>query len=211
MTKKKPAANKPSPPEANLDYIAEQLRPLAVPIGELKLDPKNARTHDDANLAAIAASLAEHGQLSSIMVNSRNGQIVAGNGTFQAATKLGWTHLAAVQEDLTPAQQRSFSISDNRTAELADWDLAILATQIEAIEADTPDLADALHLAELAGNLQPGKVELRPLKPKPPPVMTWVLIGLPTVRFGEIAETVEALSTIDGITLETTANDGPQD
>jgi hypothetical protein len=38
----------------SLDHIAAPLRPLAVPIGSLNLDPANARRHDEKNPAVIA-------------------------------------------------------------------------------------------------------------------------------------------------------------
>jgi len=47
--------------KVNLDHIAEQLRPLAVEMGTLALDPKNARKHDDKSVKAIAGSLREFG------------------------------------------------------------------------------------------------------------------------------------------------------
>ncbi len=65
-----------------LDYIADVLRPLAVPLGELKVDPRNARRHDAANLAAIRASLSTFGQLHPIVCNQTTGEIVAGNGRY---------------------------------------------------------------------------------------------------------------------------------
>jgi hypothetical protein len=49
---------------------------------------------------------------------------------------------------------------------------------------------------------------LTPIDTKKPPAMTWALVGIPTVRFGEIAQHVESLAAIDGIFLETTSNDG---
>jgi hypothetical protein len=42
---------------------------------------------------------------------------------------------------------------------------------------------------------------------KPPPQTTWVLIGIPTVRFGEINELVERIAAVEGTIVETTAND----
>lgn len=139
------------PPGMNLQtfapaYIAEDLRPLAVPIAELVPDPKNARTHDEANLVAIAASLREFGQVKPIVVNRRNGQIVAGNGTYLAAQRLGWTHLAAVRVDQDPAAQHGYAVADNRTAELAAWDPAVLAELIGSIQEDSPDLYYELAL-----------------------------------------------------------------
>ena len=56
-----------------------------------------------------------------------------------------------------------------------------------------------------------GPVELRQLPTKPPPQMTWVLIGLATVRFGEIVEVIQALAGVEEIVLESTINDDTPD
>ena len=45
-------------PAPDLAHIAADLRPLAVPIERVKLDPQNARTHDARNVSAIAAGSA---------------------------------------------------------------------------------------------------------------------------------------------------------
>lgn len=134
---------------SKLDWIAEDLRPLAVAIEELKIDPQNARTHDEANIEAIAASLKEYGQLKPVVGNRRNGQLLAGNGTLEAARRLGWTHLAVVWGEYDDQSQRGFSIADNRTAELAGWNDELLLEQIDLLREATPDLASALQLAEL--------------------------------------------------------------
>ncbi len=104
---------------------APKLRPLLVSLADLTLDPKNARKHDERNLRAIETSLERFGQLKPIVV--REGVVVAGNGTMVVAVKLGWTHLAAVAVDsLTREDAIAFGIMDNKSAELADWDLPAL-------------------------------------------------------------------------------------
>jgi hypothetical protein len=40
----------------------------------------------------------------------------------KAARDLGWSHLAVVFTDDDPVTAAGFSIADNRTAELAEWD-----------------------------------------------------------------------------------------
>ena len=96
MTKKKPN------PKEEFDWIAEKLRPLAVPVETLHTDPKNARTHDADNLTAIEASLKRFGQVSPIVANSRNNDVVIGNGRYTVARdRLGWTHLAVIWKELT--------------------------------------------------------------------------------------------------------------
>jgi len=121
---RKRAAGKPP---AELAYIAEALRPLAEPVEKLGEDPGNARTHDDANLAAIEYSLRQYGQRKPVVANRRSGQLEAGHGTLVAAGRLGWTHLAVVWVDDDPATASGFALADNRTAELAEWDELRLA------------------------------------------------------------------------------------
>lgn len=65
-------------------------------VSSLKLDPNNARTHDNANLEAIAGSLAQFGQRKPIVV-THNNIVVAGNGTLTAALSLGWKEISAVR------------------------------------------------------------------------------------------------------------------
>ena len=148
------AKRKTLPPEASslqpdLTHIAEGLRPLAVPLVELVPDPVNARKHDAKNLRSIASSLATYGQRTPLVVNKRNQQIEKGNGTYQAAQSLGWTHLAVVFVEDDPSAQRGYSIADNRTAELAAWDDTMLAGIIADLTQETPELADALLLSDL--------------------------------------------------------------
>ncbi len=140
--KKRPAAGK-------LDYIVEGLRGMAVPIDSIELDPRNARTHDDANLRSIRASLLKFGQRLPLLVNRRNNQVEAGNGRLIVARDLGWTHIAVVWVEDDPAAQSGFSIADNRTAELAAWNDDLLADLIAEIQTNTPDLADDLLLDDL--------------------------------------------------------------
>jgi hypothetical protein len=104
-------------------------------IVELTPDPQNARQHDDKNLKAIMGSLKEFGQRKPIVI-TESGVIVAGNGTVQAAKRLGWTDIEAVRvpADWTPDQVKAFALADNRTAELATWDIHVLDEQLWELE-----------------------------------------------------------------------------
>ena len=124
--------------ECEFPWIAETLRPLAEPLDGLIPDKKNAREHGEANLAAIAVSLRQFGQRKPIVANRRGGIIEAGNGLFLAARSLGWTHLAVVWVEDDPTAATGFSLADNRTAELAAWNDAILAELIGELERRLP-------------------------------------------------------------------------
>jgi hypothetical protein len=100
-------------------------------IADLTPDPQNARQHDDKNLKAIMGSLKEFGQRKPIVI-TQAGVIVAGNGTVEAAKRLGWLDIEVVKvpSDWTDAQVKAFAIADNRTAELANWNTEVLSSQL---------------------------------------------------------------------------------
>src|SRR5689334_9508077 len=113
--------------EVSLDHIAAPLRALALPLDSLTLDPANARTHDEKNLAAIKGSLKRFGQRLPLVVQ-RQGMIVrAGNGRVMAGRSMGWSHMACVVVDESEVEATAFAIADNRSAELAEWDDEALA------------------------------------------------------------------------------------
>lgn len=106
-------------------------------IAELTLDPNNARKHDDFNLHSIATSLSEFGQQKPIVI-TKAGTVLAGNGTLQAADKLGWTEIAVVvaPDAWDEATAKAFAIADNRTAELAAWDNHALLATLQELPAE---------------------------------------------------------------------------
>jgi site-specific DNA-methyltransferase (adenine-specific) len=112
-------------------------------IADLTPDPENARQHDDKNLKAIEGSLKEFGQRKPIVITEA-GVIVAGNGTVQAAKRLGWTQIDVVKvpNDWTNDKIKAFAIADNRTAELANWNQEVLTAQLLELEAEGWELAE---------------------------------------------------------------------
>ena len=149
------------PPD--LSHIAEPLRSLAVPCDSLVLDPANTRKHGETNLDAIKGSLATYGQRKPVVARGDTRTVIAGNGTLQAARDLGWNHLAVVFTDDDPLTAAGFSIADNRTAELAEWDaealdrlLSEIRVEDEHLQRMFDDLAEAERaLATDAGIPEP--------------------------------------------------------
>jgi len=95
-------------------------------ISSLSPDPANARRHPERNLEQIKASLRRFGQQKPIVVDANN-VVRAGNGTLAAAKSLGWKTLAAVRSELPRTELTAYAITDNRSAELAEWDHEILS------------------------------------------------------------------------------------
>ena len=123
------------------------------PTGKLLPYARNARTHSEEQVAQIAASIVEFGFTNPILAGS-DGIIVAGHGRLTAAQKLGLEVVPVVVLDhLTPTQRRALIIADNRIAENAGWDDAMLRVELDALRDDDFDLSltgfDADALADL--------------------------------------------------------------
>ena len=129
------------------EKIAEHLTSLAVDMNTIAPDPANARQHPARNLDSIRGSLLAFGQQKPVVVDGR-GIILAGNGLYQAARQLGWERIAAVRTGLTGIEGVGYSIADNRTAELAEWDWETLAVQLAELQADGTDLEALGFMAE---------------------------------------------------------------
>ncbi|MDC7707235.1 site-specific DNA-methyltransferase [Vogesella indigofera] len=129
------------------------------PTAKLLPYARNARTHSDDQVAQIASSIAEFGFTNPILAGS-DGVIVAGHGRLAAAQKLGLAVVPVVVLDhLSATQRRALVIADNRIAENAGWDDAMLRIEIASLQDDDFDLSltgfDADALAELMAGDEP--------------------------------------------------------
>ena len=129
------------------------------PTAKLVPYARNARTHSETQVAQIAASIAEFGFTNPILAGS-DGVIVAGHGRLAAAQKLGLEVVPVVVLDhLSPTQRRALVIADNRIAENAGWDDAMLRVELAALADDDFNVAltgfDADALAELMAGEEP--------------------------------------------------------
>lgn len=198
----------------HLALIAEQLRPLAVPCIDLLLDPANARRHPEANIEAIKGSLRVYGQRKPIVVNRRTGIIEAGNGTLQAALELGWSHVAVVYVDDDPMTATGFSIADNRTAELAEWDRTALDMLLREIQTYDP-LLDQMF-ADLGasvtqvkqGQTDPDDIPEPPDEPRTCPGDLWIL-GTHRLLCGDAGRSEDVDRLLDGNPIHVTNTDPP--
>ena len=134
-----------------ISWLADKIEQW--PTDKLVPYARNARTHSDSQVAQIAASIAEFGFTNPILAGS-DGVIVAGHGRLAAAQKLGIAIVPVVILDhLTPTQRRALVIADNRIAENAGWDEAMLQVELADLQGDDFDLSltgfDADALADL--------------------------------------------------------------
>ena len=102
------------------------------PLSAIKPYEKNPRRNDGA-VDAVAASIKEFGFKVPIVVDA-DGVIVAGHTRYKAAKKLGLkTVPCVVADDLTPEQVQALRLADNKTAELAEWDMPLLNAELDSL------------------------------------------------------------------------------
>ena len=132
-------------------------------IEQLVNDPENARRHDLRNLDSIVVSLQKFGQQKPIVVTPEN-VVVAGNGTLMAARELGWETIDAVVTTLKGDALKAYAIADNRSAELAEWDIEVLLQQHASLD-DEMRLATGFADDEIQAL---AKATMMPLEEEPP-------------------------------------------
>ena len=115
---------------------------------------RNSRTHSDAQVAKIAASIKEFGFLNPVITDGENG-IIAGHGRILAAQKLGLETVPTIEAShLSEAQRRAYVIADNRLALDAGWDDEMLRVELKDLgDADFDLTLTGFDLDELANFL----------------------------------------------------------
>ena len=105
------------------------------PIDELIPYANNPRHNDDA-VFAVANSISQFGFKVPVVVDKGN-VIVCGHTRYKAAQKLGLKTIPCIiADDLTPEQINAFRLADNKTAELADWDMSKLEEELQGLAND---------------------------------------------------------------------------
>ena len=117
---------------------------------------RNSRTHSDAQVAQIAASIREFGFTNPVLVDGVNG-VIAGHGRILAARKLGMDTVPVIElAHLSETQKRAYVIADNKLALNAGWDDEMLRVEFEELGDAGFDLAlTGFDAEEIAAFMSP--------------------------------------------------------
>lgn len=140
---------------------------------------------NDAAVDAVAGSIRQFGFRQPIVVDE-GGVIICGHTRYKAAQKLGLKQVPVhVAKDLSPDQVKAYRIADNKTAELAEWNMELLPTELKDLQAADFDLSllgfDADELAKMLnpdgtqGLTDPDEVPAPPEEPITKPGDLWLL------------------------------------
>jgi DNA modification methylase len=110
------------------------------PTARLRPYERNPRTHSDAQVDQIAASMVEFGWTNPILIDENAG-ILAGHGRLLAARKLGLAEVPVIRfEHLSEAQKRAYILADNQLALQAGWSEELLAEELAWLRDERFDL-----------------------------------------------------------------------
>jgi DNA modification methylase len=113
-------------------------------LSTLRPHERNARTHSKRQIEQIAASIHRFGFTNPVLIDGQN-RIIAGHGRVAAAKLIGMDTVPVITiEGMSEAERRAYIIADNRLAELAGWDEALLKLELGDILTFEPDFDLAL-------------------------------------------------------------------
>ncbi|WP_245953914.1 site-specific DNA-methyltransferase, partial [Parasphingopyxis lamellibrachiae] len=124
------------------------------PLGAIRINPKNPRTHNAQQIRQISRSITRFGFVNPIIIDD-DGLIVAGAGRYLAAEALGLEEVPTLKVAfVTEADRRAFALADNRVAELSTWNENLLAAEFEFLfEAEFDDIEitgfDAIEIDDI--------------------------------------------------------------
>jgi len=179
---------------------------------------RNSRTHSDAQVGQIAASIKEFGFLNPIIVDGESG-IIAGHGRVLAAQKLGLAELPVIEAGhLSDTQRRAYIIADNKLAMNAGWDDEMLRVELDALGVDGFDLElTGFSLDEIAdlqieevpeGLTDEDAVPEAPYEPVTVEGDVWVL-GNHRLMCGDSADVSAIDNLLSGVTPNAIVTDPP--
>jgi DNA modification methylase len=161
-------------------------------INSLLSDHKNARRRTDRSAELIKESLQRYGAARSIVIDEDN-RILAGNGTIEGAKAAGIKNVRIIETDgteviaikrsgLSEDEKVGLALADNRTADLSEWDQAMLHSLSQEHDLspwfNQEDLNELLAVTELPpeeGKTDPDDVPEPPADPITKPGDLWIL------------------------------------
>jgi hypothetical protein len=211
MSPKAPAPPPPAPPPPTEVNGIKMMNVVLRPRSEIKPWPQNVKAHEDAAVDELVAVIKEVGFRVAIVVDEHD-FVLKGHRGLLAAEKLG---LAVVpvdrMEGVPPDLARAWRIRDNKEGERSEWDMGALGLEMKALQdAGVPLSFTGFDEDEVRKILADEPVLIEPVSVPPLPTMTWALIGIPTVRFGEVAQLIEKVTLIPDAFVEVTANNAEE-
>lgn len=178
---------------------------------ELKKNPNNFRVHADAQRAALREVLSEIGFAGAALAfRNEDGQLELIDGHLRA-DMADDDELPVLETDLTRAEAQKVLATFDVIGGMAQLDEDALSELLQEVEIETDELGQVFDdlLGPAPKKASPEGLTAREVRPLPR--LTWVLVSIPTLEYGKIAQHVEAISAVPECNLYMTANDGDRE
>lgn len=132
----------------------DKLKIEYVDINNIKPYKKNPRKNEEA-IPYVMESIKQFGFKNPVILDKDN-VIVAGHTRIESAKRLGITEIPCIYaDDLTDEQIKAFRLADNKVAEIAEWDIDLLDTELDDIlNIDMSDFGFELDLEDEENNIE---------------------------------------------------------
>ena len=177
----------------------------------------NSRTHTEAQIAQIAASIKEFGFTNPVLLDGQSG-IVAGHARVLAAQLLKMTQVPCIELGyLTEAQRKAYVIADNKLALNAGWDGHLLAIELKGLGELGFDLGltgfgelefSALFAEKTDGLTDPDEAPEAPAKPVSMSGDLWIL-GSHRILCGDCTVADDVERALSGVQPHLLVSDPP--
>jgi DNA modification methylase len=195
-------------------------RPLHIeyrPLENLIPYARNARTHSEAQVAQIAASIKEFGWTNPVLVDGDNG-VIAGHGRLLAARKLSLAEVPVIElAGLSDAAKRAYILADNKLAMNAGWDETMLGLEVGELSALGLDMTlagfsdrelTALAANQNSGLTDPDETPEPPVEPTSKPGDIWIL-GRHRLICGDCTDVAAVSDLLGGVVPHLMVTDPP--
>lgn len=177
----------------------------------------NPRKNEGA-VEQVANSIKEFGFRQPVVVDEA-GVIIAGHTRFKAAKYLGLSEVPVhVARGLTEAQIKAYRIADNKTNELAEWDLDLLPLELTALEElefdidqlgfTAAELTEILQSEPVEGIVDPDEIPEPPDEPVTQTGDLW-LLGEHRLLCGDSTKIEDVERVLDGRLCDAVVSDPP--
>ncbi len=178
---------------------------------------KNPRLNDDA-VEVVAKSIREFGFRQPIVVDE-NGVVIIGHTRLKAAKALGLSEVPVhVARGLSPEQVKALRIADNKTAEIAEWNLELLPIELAELQGmdfdlgllgfDQDELAKLLDPDGQQGLCDPDEIPAPPDEAITQPGDLWIL-GEHRLLCGDSSKPKDLDRLLDGQPIHLCNTDPP--
>jgi DNA modification methylase len=187
------------------------------PIGRPQPYDKNPRLNDDA-VEVVAKSIREFGFRQPIVVDE-DGVVIIGHTRLKAAKMLGLSEVPVhIARGLSPEQVKALRIADNKTAEIAEWNLELLPIELSELQGmdfdlgllgfDQDELAKLLDPGVQEGLTDPDEIPAPPDEAITKPGDLWIL-GEHRLLCGDSSKPADLDRLLDGQPIHLCNTDPP--